>query len=87
MKKRRVFLTLELDTDAPLALLRDKSTWTFKDLRFGSAYFCVQAQANVAKQVPSGGVRYAREGERLLTDPPAIWRELRRCKKKGRRKS
>ena len=48
-KARRVFVTLELETDAPLAWLRDSRTWSCKDMRNDSVRHCIQAQANIAQ--------------------------------------
>ena len=48
-KTRRVFVTLELETDAPLPYLRDRSTWSVKDMRNDTVRHCIQVQANVAR--------------------------------------
>jgi len=55
MKTRRVFVTLEVETNASIADLRRKATWTFEDIltigRF-SEVKCLQVQANVARRLP-----------------------------------
>jgi hypothetical protein len=52
MKTRRVFVTLELETDAPIALLRKAKVWqgiTSLGCRPGCRMIVHQAQANVAQ--------------------------------------
>jgi hypothetical protein len=57
MKARRVFVTLEIETDAPLDVLRDVRRWT-DTVREGEAWYCdatvEQVQVNVAKPEPKG---------------------------------
>ena len=56
MKSRRVTVTLEIETDAPLKVLREKISWGFKrtmlNPRTGRGYVAtvLQAQANVIRQ-------------------------------------
>ncbi len=47
MKARRVFVMLELETDLPLSVLRDKRNWTGKGARIEA--ICHQVQANAAR--------------------------------------
>ena len=46
-KTRRVFVTLELESDAPLAALRDRRNWTGKGVPL--QHIVLQVQANVAR--------------------------------------
>jgi hypothetical protein len=57
MKLRRVFVTLEIETDATVAWLRRRDTWSCKDMRNGTVRHCIQAQVNVAKIAASKAVR------------------------------
>jgi len=54
MKSRRVIVTLEVKTDAPLRLLRDVEDYTLYDWRGGEgkSYVCelIQCQVNVVKK-------------------------------------
>lgn len=47
MKARRVFVTLEIETNLPLNVLRHRELWHFKGA--GEESKCLQVQANVAR--------------------------------------
>jgi hypothetical protein len=52
MKARRVFVTVELETDVPLYVLRNARTWhtlTSLACKPGGEMIVLQAQANVAQ--------------------------------------
>ena len=53
MKPRRVMLTLEVETDAPLTVLRDATQYAIMDVR-GTCCQVIQAQANVVKLEKAG---------------------------------
>lgn len=61
MKPRRVFVTLELDTDAPLVVLRDARQWTGKGRCPQS--IVMQVQANVAVRRKEAFRFFGPEGE------------------------
>lgn len=49
MKTRRVFVTLEVETSAPLSTLRSVHSWRWGQSWCGWTLECLQAQANVAQ--------------------------------------
>lgn len=63
MKPRKVFVTLELETDAPLALLRQ--TWWWSESQVDITVECLQAQANVAQtKLTAAGRKYMAAAEK-----------------------
>lgn len=52
MRKRRVFVMLELWTDEPLGTLKDLTWWQVHAEDLTSEFMVLQAQANVSQQIP-----------------------------------
>ena len=57
MKPRRVFVTLEVVTDAPLSKLKKSMTWTWDASWCGYKLKCLQVSANVAQKIKKGRSR------------------------------
>lgn len=51
MKPRRVFITMEVETDIPLGVLRTADAWigSGASILSGRVFFLYQVQANVAR--------------------------------------
>jgi len=50
MKPRKVVVTIELDTNIPIAILRNKDTWDWISIGSKDVAEIIQVQANVIKE-------------------------------------